>query len=216
VMFVAETARNPRVFPIALMMLDMVGANYSRNSTKYYTLDRILAHPDRIDGKSFPPPGRPQMGPTGRGVEGNTVGYELLPSVKPKQTRRGPQAPTLAMVEGKFSATPQGSARTLDRIDITNDYIQKKEVSILVRWLSMMLQPTGKSCRYLRITALPPGSNGRDLINTSSIMNILPTGIAADEKKAREDLFISLKAELSNKIKGRIDERIGSFDLMPK
>jgi hypothetical protein len=49
-MFIAEPARNPRAFIVGIMVLDMVGRVYNTdlNQTKFYTLDKVFAHPARI------------------------------------------------------------------------------------------------------------------------------------------------------------------------
>ncbi|MGH9627732.1 MAG: hypothetical protein ACRD7E_05245 [Bryobacteraceae bacterium] len=146
VMFVSEPARNPRAFPIGLMTLDLMGEQYSASYAplsspgslpKTYTMDRVLAHPERID------PGfsggavlaKPQKGPVftttkvGRRNVKTLVGVFETMSTK-KQ---------LATVEGKYSASPSGSSHSSQTVDLRNDYIQRKEASILVRWLAKQL-----------------------------------------------------------------------------
>jgi hypothetical protein len=212
VMFIAEPARNPRSFGTALMMLDMIGENYSHTGQKYYTLDKVLGHPERIN-----PPGvagKPQLGPTGRGATGNTVGYALIPTkLKDRKT-------ALARVEGKFSATPSGSARTLDAIDIASDYIQKKEASILVRWLSRMLQPApggpARSGEVLTIEALRSGDVAvrQDFLATGSLAAFLPPSMSPPQVLLYNQIFTGLKVELEAKIKALILSRLSSFDAM--
>lgn len=134
VMFISEPARNPRAWPIGLMMLDLVGSQYNVYQThaKYYTWDRLLAHPERVDpgfvGKD--PVDKPQKGPTGRehGKYGAPIGYAPL-------TKKN----ELSAVEGKYSASPSGSASTSQTIDVANDYIQMKELSLATRWLQRIL-----------------------------------------------------------------------------
>lgn len=214
VMFIAEPARNPRSFPIALMVLDMFGENYSRSGNKFYILDRVLSHPERIAGQTGPS-AKPQSGPTGRDpVNFNMVGFGPI-SLKPKRGKKGvPAEPTLAAVEGKFSATPSGSARTLDTIDLRNDYIQKKEASILCRWLARTLTPANPSAKWsitLEAVRLNDTTPRIDLLTTASIANQLPVGL---DKVAYDKTFVLLKGNMQNVIQAEIQKRMESLEAM--
>jgi len=136
VMFLAESGRNKRAWPVGLMLLDSIGMQYNvvtkTNPAKYYTWDRVLAHPERIDSgyKGSAPLSKPQSGPTrfSRGDKGTPLG--LGPLSKKED---------LVKVEGKLPASPKGSASTGSTIDVVNDYIQMKEVSLVIRWLQRVL-----------------------------------------------------------------------------
>jgi len=217
VMFLAEPARNPRTFPIGLMLLDMIGDPYNVAGTKFYILDRVLAHPDRIAGNTVP--SKAQLGPAGRDWTtkgGATVGLTPLAMALPPKRAKGVMG--LAQVEGKWSASPSGSARTQDALDIANDYIQMKELSILARWVAKMLQPTeSKSQQFLTVTALRHDdvTVRPDLFATASIKNLLPSTMDEKKKKLYDEVFTGLKSELSMRITKLIQTRISSFNLMP-
>jgi hypothetical protein len=135
-MFVAEPGRNKRAWIVGLMLLDLIGQQYNvtkpGSGGKYYTWDKVLAHPERIDPGyvGSAPLSKPQKGPSGRkfGKKGPPIGH--VPLTKKKE---------LVGVEGKLPASPSGSASSGDVIDVASDYIQMKELSLVIRWLRQQL-----------------------------------------------------------------------------
>lgn len=140
-MFLAEPARNPREWVIGQMMLDLIGSEYSpataTRGAKRYLMDVALAHPDRIDRSktSRSAPTKPQLGPDRQRYHkdgdvrvDDRQGFAPVTSVN-----------DLAKVEGKYPASPGGSAATSSAIDVAGDYIQKKEASIVSRWVASRL-----------------------------------------------------------------------------
>ncbi|MEL6996670.1 MAG: hypothetical protein AAFP68_00290 [Pseudomonadota bacterium] len=133
-MFIAEVARNNREFVIGLMMLDLIGESYGRAGTKIYSLEKVFSHPDRLPKtdvvirktQSGPDAKRVQyLGPKGAKVA-TVVPQTVAPLDRPKD---------LFMVEGKYPASPGGSASTQETISVAEDYIQQKEASIVANWL---------------------------------------------------------------------------------
>jgi hypothetical protein len=179
-MFLAEPARNGREWVIGLMMLDLIGAEYSVNAvtgaSKRYLMDRVLAHPERIDRtkRASDPLAKPQKGPDRQRYHWQN------------RTRvDDPQALTplggvgdLAKVEGKYPASPAGSGATSVGIDVAGDYIQKKETSIACRWVaSRLMSGVFKDLSYWSATALKAGVplTGKQEVKTVALTAPSPT-----------------------------------------
>lgn len=213
VMFLAEPGRNKRAWPLGLIMLDLVGTQYSvstpTNPAKYYTWDRVLAHPERIDPgyKGSDPVSKPQKGPTGRsmGDYGAPIGYGALATKS-----------DLVGVEGKLPASPRGSASTSQTIDVANDYIQMKETSLAVRWLSKKLHAAHQDDSNVEFSAW------RDKDSLVGLTNLMDDKALSDmatkgPAKALGIPLTKLKEIKTNTIKEIGDllvKRCGSFDAM--
>jgi hypothetical protein len=131
-MFIAEPRRNWRAWPINWMLLDFAEllTPYGSRADKHFTWDKILWHPEALtvdSGAPNPsvyalvPVKKPQTGPTGAGAAIGQI----------------PTAGGLHRVGGKMPASPTGGGAMGGVAVGTNlNYIQQKEVSILVRWLA--------------------------------------------------------------------------------
>lgn len=140
-MFIAEPSRNPRAHVIGLMMLDMVGRVYNSNTgdMKFYTVSKLFAHPDRLQqrarkwGIATPVTGAgkatPQKGPV---VTGSGGGRRVTQAFAPSTSG-------VVYVEGKYSPSPALSGRAGTTVNLANDYIQKKELTLAARWLAVQL-----------------------------------------------------------------------------
>jgi len=193
-MFIAEPARNPRAFVIGLMLLDMVGRVYNSDldqGTKFYTLDKMFAHPERLGVNT----GKVQPGP------------QVTTSYDPRKRKNvdrvtDPYAASttdVVYVEGKYSASPKLSSKTTQSVDLAHDYIQKKELSILVRWLAWQLnKDVSNGCLFgaLRFDDANRGADSNDPAVTNDPI----------AKSARELVKIQMKALLG--------ERTNSFKKM--
>lgn len=199
VMFISEPARNARAFPIGLMMLDMIGEQYSASETdKFYTWDRVLAHPERLDPnyKGHLSPAKPQKGPL-QDDYGKVIPGSVTTLTKKSQ---------LVTVEGKLPASPAGSASSSRFLDLTNDYIQMKEASILCRWLAGRLKKKKRGRTYYGFFPLRPeeDTSGRMSIEWSDedkLKKVVgPTGVAR-AKQIRLGLIQEIKELISARCK---------------
>lgn len=174
-MFLAEPARNPREWIIGKMMLDLIGEQYAAPNrakgkpARFYVLDRVFAHPLRLDPNYRPHhrlrPHETQSGPTtDRYRMENRTRIDMPQTIEPYTTKG-----QLARVEGKYPASPAKSAATSQSISVADDYIQKKEASIVSRWLAVKLTALMGPTSSWRITALKQGeSSGKiDLSKTN-------------------------------------------------
>jgi hypothetical protein len=190
-MFIAEPARNPRAFIVGLMMLDMVGRVYNTdlNQAKFYTLDKVFAHPARIGTGSA----NHQKGPVV--VQDNRYGRTVGRVTNPY----GAQTTDSVYVEGKYPASPKLSSKTSQTVDLGNDYIQKKELSILSRWLANQLnKDLTNGCLF---RAVRYDDAGRGVPSTDP--SIQSDSIARDARDA-----------VSILIKNLIQKRSSTFDKM--
>lgn len=209
VMFLAEAGRNKRAWMMAQIMLDSIGRQYNvataTKPAKYYTWDRVLAHPERIDpgysgGAAL---SKPQKGPTG--VSGKTpTGLGALAQKK-----------DLVKVEGKLPASPKGSASTGSAIDVANDYIQMKELSLTLRWLARVLTQVHPSYDVVFAT-------WHDTDPLDGLTNIM-SDVALQQMAAKppcSTLGITLamlkdtRASALKEIRDVFDKRCTSFDAM--
>ncbi|MEM9059320.1 MAG: hypothetical protein AAGD13_02565 [Pseudomonadota bacterium] len=133
-MFIAEVARNKREFVIGLMMLDLIGESYGRAGTKIYSLEKVFSHPDRLP-KTDVAISKPQAGPSGKRVQYLGPRGAKVRTVVPQTVGPLARPGDLFMVEGKYPASPGGSASTQETISIAEDYVQQKEASIAANWL---------------------------------------------------------------------------------
>ena len=209
VMFVAEPARNPRSFIVGLMLLDMIGERYSsRSETVYpkgaYILDRVLAHPERIPKNvgGSTPLAKKQKGPFphDRRKSGYGHGY-----TKVKE---------LVGVEGKWSASPAGSSRTGTDIDIANDYIQAKEVSLVSRWLARTLDIEGVTFRALKTGAPKTTMHNIITANPSTLANKYPGKLSPQARQIVATCFRDFKMLVPMRIKQFIKDRANCFSPM--
>lgn len=131
-MFLAEPRRNWRAWPINWMLLDFAESltPYGSQLDKHFTWDKILWHPEALDvdsGAPNPsvfarvPVKKAQTGPLGGGGGIGAIQF----------------AGGLHRVGGKMPASPTGGgAQGGAAVGQNLNYIQQKEVTILVRWLA--------------------------------------------------------------------------------
>jgi hypothetical protein len=124
-MFLAEPARNPRAFPINLMLLDLIGAPvaYGKTQNKYYTWDKVLWHPEVASYSS-----------------GQVSKRQLGSLSKEGGIREISKIGQLHWTGGKlpYAMTGSGVRAVAEDIDPGKWYTQKKELSILIRWLCVV------------------------------------------------------------------------------
>ena len=168
-MFLAEPARNLRAFPQNLMLLDLAerGVPLVQTEGSFYTVDRILWHPDALDmsqtrvvPESALPPQHPVQGPVGerRAIEQvlrrdqlHHVGGEMPSSPTRggeigggKFPRVGAMPDQSRIPESKRAVAREGWLR--GQLAFQNfDYIHRKEISVVVRWLSALCPYTFKA-----------------------------------------------------------------------
>jgi hypothetical protein len=213
VMFMTESSRNPRAWLMAHMMLDSIGQQYSRPSAtspkaKYYTWDRVLAHPERVDpgysGKASVD--KPQQGPTGLGGRTGKTPTGLGGLARKED---------LASVEGKLPASPSGSSQTGKTIDVANDYIQMKETSLAIRWLARVLSLKHPDMDVIFVTwpAEEPLDGLTDLMSDTGLQQMAGKAPCTtckltlfDLKKFRTDRILEMKKLLL--------DRCATFDKM--
>jgi hypothetical protein len=218
VMFISEPSRNPRAWLMGLMLLDLLGAEYSpatvtsnRDGTvasikaaKHFTWQRALVHPSRLDDRAW-------------ARETNTGNDQAPEAWVAKQARRDQRIapsrpltgdalstynrmsqPGSAAVEGLYPPSPKWSGRSdKDRIDVANDYIQTKEVAIVCRWMEQQFD--AYVGRPLHVFALSGGPGAR--------RNALTTRFDG------ESALRGFGGELERLIKtDMIAKRAGSFD----
>lgn len=197
-MFLAEPARNSRAWVIGLMMLDLLGddyvapriegpkGEYKLRNGKFYTLQRVLVHPSRLidpakyGQKNYPkdPEWQDELNEaTDRApsawVDKQAKGKDRSAGPKMKETGS-------AAVEGLYPPSPKWSGRSADRVDVANDYIQQKELSVLCRWLQREFNAYIGS--VVSATALTSGSRGtrKDVMTTDFTGNSAMKGFKSD------------------------------------
>jgi hypothetical protein len=213
VMFISEPARNKRAWPVGLMMLDSIGQQYSvvtaTNPAKYYTWDRVLAHPERIDPgyKGSDPISKPQKGPTGKsmGTYGAPTGLGPLTVKK-----------DLVKVEGKLPASPSGSASSGSVVDVTNDYIQMKETSLVIRWLRRLLGAAHMDESSVEFVTWRDKDSLDGLTNLMNDVEIaqMVAKPPASELGVTLTIVKEMRASLLTEIRGLLDKRCTTFDAM--
>jgi hypothetical protein len=132
-MFIAEPRRNWRAWPINWMLIDFSEAltPYGSKLDKHFTWDKILWHPEALE------------------VDSHAANPSVTARVLVKKPQTGPTAPMggaigpintaggLHRVGGKMPASPtDGGTLGGHNVGANLNYIQQKEVSILVRWLA--------------------------------------------------------------------------------
>jgi hypothetical protein len=213
VMFISEPARNKRAWPLGLIMLDSIGQQYSvvtaSNPAKYYTWDRVLAHPERIDPgyKGSDPISKPQKGPTGKsmGKYGAPTGFGPLALKK-----------DLVKVEGKLPASPSGSASSGSIVDVANDYIQMKETSLVIRWLRRLLTQAHideSSVEFVTWRDKDSLDGLTNLMNDVEITQMVAKP-PASELGVTLVMIKEMRASLLTEIRGLLDKRCATFDAM--
>jgi hypothetical protein len=188
-MFLAEPRRNARAFAINLMLLDFAEAltPYGSKADKYFTWDKILWHPEALNVDSALPNWKvtaniiavkkPQQGPNEDGVVG------------PIQIIGG-----LHRVGGKMPASPTGGATGKNAINPGSvNYVQSKEISVLVRWL---------------------GTRNRwEMLKDNAALNKGLPLVAFNESNLYHNFKGPTKGVMS-KIKDMLDQRLRTFDAM--
>jgi hypothetical protein len=203
-MFIAEPARNAREWVVGLMMLDLIGEEYSAATStrlaKHYLMDSVLAHPDRISRteKGGDAPDKAQKGPSGQRYHwdrGTRVDdRQSLVSVS--------KVSELAKVEGKYPASPGGSAATSVNVDVANDYIQMKEVSVVSRCVARRLtNGTFKDLDSWSASAIKAGTPRTD---RSEMKIVAQTATSPSKKGCAQEILDEIKSLISN--------RASSFD----
>lgn len=204
VMFISEPARNPRAWLMGLMLLDLMGVEYApptlhspatKNSPakhrhgKHFTFRRAFVHPSRLDDPEWQ-------------TETNTPNDQAPPGWVSKQVRRDRgksnlnkmAKPGSPAVEGLYPPSPKWSGRTnKSTVDVANDYIQAKEVSLLCRWLEH------EGNRYLgdyvvRLTAISGNPVGRRNALTATFNDSGMRGFAADLERVLRTELITRRA----------------------
>jgi len=160
-MFLAEPSRNLRALPINLMLLDLAerGIPIDSGLNSFFTMDRILWHPDAIDldrSQHTSTPSHSVVGPVanGRGVAQvqtrdklHLVGGEMPASPTKGGEIGGGRAFKVENYNKDESRIPENKRDTARqswlRGQLQNqtqgfDYIFQKEVSVLIRWLATM------------------------------------------------------------------------------
>jgi hypothetical protein len=211
VMYVAEPGRNARAWIVGLMMLDLIGTQYNvyKTHAKYYTWDKVLAHPERIDPgyKGSDPVSKPQKGPSGRkfGKRGAPVGH--VPLTTKKQ---------LVGVEGKLPASPSGSASSDKAIDVAHDYIQMKELSLVLRWLQKRLHAAHQNDFDLAFVTWrdKDSLDGLTDLTNDGALNVLASKPLAKELGVTAAMMKDFRTEVQKEIRGIFDKRCSSLDAM--
>jgi len=201
-MFLSEPARNKREFVVGLMMLDLIGDTYSAsNPRKKYTLTKVFTHPDRLGSGVM---AKTQSGPQEK--RWKNTGSKSSPTwTAQPQTMGNLRKKDLHKVEGKYPASPSGSARTTDAIDVASDYIQQKEASVVCRWVAKLLQDANADDNIITVTALQVGGSvGKTKIVPSSLVTQVSPYASQKDLQEYADLHIK-------EIKGLIQKRAASF-----
>ncbi len=202
--FLSEPARTPRAWTVSMMMLDMIGEQYGYvpgtgselGYGKYLTLDKVLAHPERLDPSL---PHKPQKGPVGLGG----------PSSKTPVGYSGDlQRNSLASVEGKYPYSPANSASALQEINKHtaeyDDYIQKKEISLILRWTVRRLNAKWDQTGKIRATFF-----------TLKDTDIDPTVKKVDlDKVAAQRDFVEVFTQLNTRLKTDYKYRSENLDVL--
>ena len=140
--FLAEPARNPRAWPINLMLLDLAEAE-----TPGHTWDAILWHPEAINPILCGKVAARVMGPAGR--EGNkrnlvpitdTGKLHLVGGILPASPTAGGERgkPGLLKDPKPLNEFDIKKGRVLAQLTISKipfDFIHQKEIDVLLKWL---------------------------------------------------------------------------------
>ncbi|WP_126934305.1 hypothetical protein [Corallococcus sp. AB018] len=187
-MFIAETRRNAKAFPINLMLLDFAEKmqTYGRAERKVFTWEKILWHPEAIDLDS----GAPNPGPLARSSVAKKQAGPLHKGSTEVLTIGG-----LHRVGGKMPSSPTFGGSGGDPIGggaAGFNYIHQKEASILIRWLALK----NKAMKWEACTGTP---NNASTLNHNINHHNYKTG---DFKTATDQVIKNL------------NERISKWDLM--
>jgi hypothetical protein len=189
-MLLAEPRRNWRAWPINWMLIDFAESltPYGSKADKHFTWDKILWHPEalNVDSGAENPSvtarvltKKPQQGPINNAGTMGTIDY----------------AGGLHRVGGKMPASPTGGGTVGGAAVTANlNYIQRKEVSILVRWLA---------ARNLGWTPMHPNDPRKGGI---PVLSFLPNDVYGGMTGGAKPIL--------EKIRDDIDARITSFTKM--
>lgn len=202
-MFLAEPARNAREWVIGLMMLDLIGEQYSASSTgpKHYIMDLVFAHPERIDPTKRARDAllKPQSGPDKQRYHKGPRGARIddAQGLAPISEVGG-----LAKVEGKYPASPAGSGATSVGVDVAGDYIQMKETSIACRWVAARLNDgVFKGLTAWSASALKAGGS---LVGKDEVKRVASNAPSPTRKGCAQEVL--------DEVKKLIDNRAATFD----
>lgn len=211
-MFLAEPARNSRAWVIGLMMLDLLGddyvapqveaiqGGYQLRHGKFYTLQRVLVHPSRlIDPAKYGQTGYPKdphwQNELNEATDKAPTAW-VDKQAKGKDRNMGPKMKETgsAAVEGLYPPSPKWSGRSGNRVDVANDYIQQKELSVLCRWLQREFNAYIGG--VVSATALTSGSRGTrtDVMTTDFGNNSAMKGFKSDLERIIKTELIARRA----------------------
>jgi hypothetical protein len=205
VMFIAEPMRNPRAWLMGQILLDLMGAEYSPMSGgqhgKHFTFQRAFVHPKRLDDPAWSTEvNLDDTAPSAWVNRQAGVNNAPAPTKAQKEIRKTAtkmRNTGSAAVEGLFPPSPKWSARTSSAIDVANDYIQAKEVSLLCRWLEQEFNAYVGSVVTARAVSGVPGGR-RNALTADFGTETAMRGFGADIERVIKTELIARRAESFN------------------
>ncbi|MGF7146509.1 hypothetical protein FHS96_000118 [Sphingomonas zeicaulis] len=171
-MFIAEPARNPRAWPINLMILDLM-----QQERWTYSWSEILWHPD--DRTDLPDTlAQPVQAPIGGGRTmigtSNKSDLHLIGGLMPSSPTQGGIIGKRQLINHSMPNAP-GGAEKLSFGSIAFDYIHEKEIGVLVPWLQSV------PMLAMQWSVVPNGSpESHPCQNKSKIVSVMPENSIRD------------------------------------